>query len=439
MKRMLCLLLVLLLVPLAYAEDEMSLYLVGRRLIATEEGCTIHLMLYKENGIQYCIDAPDIALFDEAGQEITPVSSRLEAPINPVPQGNHYFPMTLYYVLPEGSKAADFQLRGFDGELYAEPAAELLNTDVGHIVQNGSDGVSLTAWMHRPDDENSEYYGYMLVCYLYDAEDHYLGNYVLTEAQVSTWCSGSSMPSVLEQATGLNEEVQQYYDLSFEPEGFYYVYENIPVTGLADDDVALSVSIDPYRCKSPLEPCAYAFESLGNNEWRVYYYLQNMSCEPYYADNIKLLFLDAEGNNGEYSSISTHYADHTFEAFYLLPYYSQVTLPEGFVPEKLSVITSGMNVEKAPYHAIDTGTWTLFESDGTYYVDASIPLAPGTDEYDYMMIFHAQDQEGNFLCCESAAPVDMRIEDDMIYIFLRVPYVPEGVEPKVKVFFYQNN
>ena len=440
MKKCFGLLLALLLMltgNLTFAESaegrQPGFYLYERRLVPTEEGCVLHLRILMVNDTAYCLDGVDVRLLDAQGQEIEPLSVRMEAPLNPVPAGETFFPVTLYYTLPEGREAADFQVTGIPGEAFDEPAAVQVSTKAGRILSATGQGPAVTAWMEIPDA--SKYYlDYMMVLYVYDHEDGYIGSLTLTKEDAADICPGSKAYSRLEEMSGLPAVVLDYYGISFDANKRYYLFDNILMKGVDAEDIPASAEIQVFQEKNPVRVIEASFQKRLDT-WFVYCILQNAACEAYAPDNWHVVLYDADGNIGNFRTMSFgSYLIDEMDAFALWPFAAKVSgLPEGFVPVRAEIYTDG--VYRAAQNKLKRLEDDCFELDmslGAPYLSAVIPpeLVPVSD----MVFWYALNPEdGSFLSCGSCRGEQ---NDDALTVRpFRIENVPQGVTPSVAVFF----
>lgn len=453
MKKTLCALLALLLlmanVPALGEErddDLKGFYLYERRLTPTEDGCTLQLRLYKEGGIQYCLDEPDVLLLDAAGNEIVPLTSKMIAPVNPVPAGNQHFPVTMIYTLPEGAEAADFRVLNVPGELYAEPSAEPLELHTGHILSHTKNGPAATCWLEKPETE-LRHSGHMMVLHVYDVEDNYLGTQAFSWEDADCIVPGTQARAKLAELSGLPGEVIDYYGLTFNERSEYYFFADKPLTCLLRDDIPATAHADAYRTKSPLTVLASSFEQLADGRWRAYCLLQNGACEPIDFNKHHVFLYDAAGKPGFYRVMELDCALWELEAFgFTAMQYTFTGLPEDFVPAEVSVCGKVVHKE-APYtvKTLPQEHYEVSEEDGKWFVTATVPqaLCGNTRPYGLPscegLIWYARNPEDkSMLSCGS---VDKNWMDQgqlgqwVKYKPVEITGVPAGVTPEILMFF----
>lgn len=454
MKKTLCVLLALLLLLPTFAAgaetetDDDSLkgfYLYDRRLLPTEDGCMLHLRLFKAGGIQYCLDELDVLLLDAEGNEIVPLTTRMIAPVNPVPAGDQDFPVTMVYTLPEGAEAASFQLLNIPGELFDEPAAEPLELGSGHILMHTKDGPAATCWLEKTSTE-LRHAGHMMVLHIYDAEENYLGFQSFSWEDASCEVSGSAARAKLAEISGLPEEVIDYYGLEFNPDSSYYFFADVPLTGLKQDDIPASASADTYRTKSALTVLKHTFGKLEDGRWRAYCLLQNGSCEPIDFNEHHVFLHDAAGEPGSYLVMELDCALWELEPFgFTAMQYTFSGLPEDFVPVDISVYGKVIH-EESPYtvQALPAEHYTVTAENGKLLLDVTVPeelCGETLNMYEPPcagLIWYARNPEDmSMISCGSVGHTEagpMRTGSWFRYEDIEVDGIPEGVTPDVLVF-----
>lgn len=452
MKKTLCAMLALLLLLAAFPafgeendDDLKGFYLYERRLTPTEDGCMLQLRLYKEGGIQYCLDEPDVLLLDAAGNEIVPLTSRMIAPVNPVPAGNQHFPVTMIYTLPEGAEAADFRVLNVPGELYAEPSAEPLELHTGHILSHTKNGPAATCWLEKPETE-LRHSGHMMVLHVYDVEDNYLGTQAFSWEDADCIVPGTQACAKLAELSGLPVEVIDYYGLTFNERSEYYFFADKPLTCLLPDDIPATAHSDAYRTKSPLTVLASSFGELEDGRWRAYCLLQNGACEPIDFNGHHVFLYDAAGEAGFYSVMELDCALWELEAFgFTAMQYTFTGLPEDFVPAKITV--SGKVVhEEAPYtvKVLPAEHYTVTAEEGKLLLDVTVPEELCGETLNYLeppcagLIWYARSPEDmSMISCGSVGHTEagpMRTGSWFRYEDIEIGGIPEGVTPDVLVF-----
>jgi len=451
MKKLMCLLLALTLVLTglsALAESgetrRPGFYLHERRLVPTEEGCVLHLRILMVNDIAYCLDGVDVRLLDAQGQEIVPLSVQMEAPVNPVPAGESFFPVTLYYTLPEGREAVDFQVMGIPGEAFNEPAAEELEFDTGHILLSSGDGPALVAWM---EEHRSELYmsGYMAVYYLYDVDGNYLGSTTVSWEDATLHCPASEAMANLEAISGLPEVVLEYYNIDFNEGSYYYLFDDVSLTGLAREDIPYDALVYTYRTKSPMSVVAATFEKLPDGLWRAYALLQNGACEPVHLDAQQAIVMDADGNEIYYESVTSQYARWQVDAFSITTAWMTFEgIPEGAIPTELRVHGRATHEEaSSSVKRLDEEHYRVRKIGSRMVLSGSVPEelledqnGDGETSCDGIMWYALHPEDNSMLSCGFEHTVWPIVgEDSYLFDQVEIPNVPESVTPKMMVFF----
>lgn len=428
-------------------ETDPVFYLMERRMTVTEDGCcTIQLRLLKEGGIAYCLDEMDITLLDAENNAIEPLSMRMVAPLNPVPAGDQAFPVTLIFTLPEGAEPEAYHIGGVPGESFAEPSAEPMELDCGHILSHSGDGPAVTCWLEKPATEPA-YAGHMMILHVFDMDGAYLGTQALSWETADCVVSGASAREKLAELSRLPEDVLDYYALSFNPDSSYYFFADVPLTGLLPDDIPVRAFAETYRTKSPLQVAASAFEPLEDGRWRAFVLLQNGSCEPVHFSGHDVALYDAQGNAGLYSQIWFDCALWELEPFSITAMqYTFDGLPADFIPAQIRV-TGRVTHQEAPctLKRLPDEHVQVTETDGMLLMTATIPYdlcgktLSNNESSCAGLIWYARDpQTRRMLSCGS---VTRRGEERFCvgewsrYKPIEIPGIPEGVMPEILVFF----
>ncbi|MBQ2953025.1 MAG: hypothetical protein IJE07_05655 [Clostridia bacterium] len=453
MKKLLSLLLALsLLLPLVClaeeeaSEDPYGFYLYERRLVMAEDGvCMLHLRLMKAGGIQYCLDEVKVVLLDAEGNEIVPLTTEMIAPINPVPAGDQFFPVTMVYTLPEGAVAASYQILGIPGESFDEPAAEPMEIDAGYILMHAGGGPAATCWLEEPRTE-MRHAGYMMVLHVYDVDDAYLGFESFSWEDADCEVPGSQAMAKLCELTGLTEDVIAYYGIEFNPRSNYYFFADRPLTGLLKDDIPASGAVATYRTKSPLVVLASTLEHLEPGVWRAYCLLQNGSCEPIDFNGHDVNIFDAAGEKGYYSSVAFDCALWELEAFGLTAMqYTFGGVPEDFVPETVTVSGKAIH-EESPYSLVvlPQEHYAVRVEDGKVYLDVTIPEELCGETLNFLeapvagLLWYARNPEDMSMI--SCGTVSHKLAGPTVtgswYVYrdVEINGIPEGVTPEILVY-----
>lgn len=433
---------------LAFAESgegrQPGFYLYERRLVPTDGGCVLHLRILMVNDTAYCLDGVDVRLLDAQGQEIVPLSVRMEAPLNPVPAGETFFPVTLYYTLPEGCEAADFQVTGVPGEAYDEPAAEALEFDTGHILLSSGNGPALVAWM---EERGSKLYmsGYMAVYYLYDVDGNYLGSTTVSWEDAAVHCPASDAMANLEAISGLPEMVLEYYNIDFNEGSYYYLFDDVRLTGLAKEDIPYDALVHTYRTKSPMSVVAATFEELPDGLWRAYALLQNGACEPVHLDAQQAIVMDADGNEICYEGVTSEYALWEVDAFSITTAWMTFSgIPEGVVPADLRVHGRATHEEaSSSVKRLDAEHYRVRKIGSRMILTGSVPgellvdqNGDGETSCDGIIWYARHPEDNSMISCGFEHTVWPIVgEDSYVFDQVEIPNVPEGVTPEMLVFF----
>ena len=451
MKKLLCMLLCVLL-PFAFAAaetesgDPEGFYLHERRLVMREDGvCMLHLRLMKADGIQYCLDEPDVILLDAQGREIVPLETEMIAPLNPIPAGDQYFPVTMVYTLPEGAVAESYQILSIPGESFDEPSAEPMEVDSGYILRHSGGGPAATCWLENPVTEK-RYAGYMMVLHVYDVDGVWLGFDAYSWEDADCEVPGPQAMAKLCELTGLTEEVIGYYGIDFNSRSSYYFFADRPLTGLLPEDIPAAGRVATYRTKSPLMVLATTFEQLEPGLWRAYCLLQNGSCEPIDFNALDVRLLNAAGEEGWYSMISFGCELWELEGFGITAMqYTFNGVPEDFVPAEVTVYGRAIH-EEAPCSlvALPQEHYAVRNADGQLYLDVTVPEALCGETLNMYkppvcgLLWYARDPADMSMI--SCGTVSHRTAGPMVtgswYVYRDVVIngVPEGVTPEILVF-----
>lgn len=453
MKKTLCILLALLLLTAFAAmaetesEEPSAFYLMERRMTVTEDGCcTIQMRLFKEGGIQYCLDEMDITLLDAEDQEIVPLSTKMIAPINPVPAGDQYFHVTMIYMLPEGAEPERYHIAGVPGESYAEPSAEPMELDAGHILMQSSSGPRATCWLEKPSSELS-HSGFMMLLHIFDADEAYLGTQAFSWETADCLVSGTQARAKLAEICGLPDEVIDYYGIDFNTYSSYYFFADVPLTGLLKDDIPARAYAETYRTKSPLLVLASSFEKLEDGRWRAYCLLQNGACEPISFNGHNVIIRDAAGEIGGYTELHFNCALWELEAFgFTAMQYTFTGLGEDFIPAEIEVIGKVIHQE-SPYTVkkLPPENFEITEEDGRMFVTATVPdaLCEGRRSNNAStctgLIWYARNPEDmSMISCGSLGEswqAEALIGSWTRFKPVEIIGVPEGVTPDILMFF----
>lgn len=453
MKKTLCSLLALFLLlttftAAAETEEEslQGFYLYERRLIQTEEGCMLHLRLFKDGGIQYCLDELDVMLLDANGAEIVPLSQRMIAPLNPVPAGDQSFQVTMVYTLPEGAEAASFQVMNIPGELFNEPSAEPMELATGHILMHTKDGPAATCWLEKPVSE-LRHAGHMMVLHIYDADDVYLGSQTFSWENATCITTGSQAKAKLAQLSGLSVEVLDYYDLHFNSYSDYYFFADVPLEGLLHDDIPATATSETFRTKSPLTVLTSSFEQLEDGRWRVYCLLQNGSCEPIDFNGHHVFLYDEAGELGSYTEMEIDCGLWELEPFgFTAMQYVFKGVPEDFVPADVSVYGKVVH-EEAPYAVkkLPEEHFTVSMEDGKMFVTATVPyelcgrrLSNNLSSCSGLIWYARNPADYSMISCGSVNETGedlVRVGSWTSYKPIEITGIPDGVTPEILMFF----
>lgn len=454
MKKLLCALLMLCLLLMTFAaaeetDDEYptAFYLYERRMTVTEDNrCILQLRLFKEGGIQYCLDEMDIVLLDAEDREIVPLSTKMIAPINPVPAGDQFFHVTMIYELPEGAEPEKYHIAGVPGEAYAEPSAEPLELGSGHILMHTKDGPAATCWLEKPATE-MRHSGHMMLLHIYDVEDAYLGTQAFSWEDAVCEVSGTQARSKLAELSGLTEEVLDYYELDFNPQSSYYFFADVPLTGLLKDDIPASASAETYRTKSPLLVLASSFERLEDGSLRAYCLLQNGACEPIDFNGHHVSIYNEAGENGWYYELGFDCALWELEPFgFTAMQYTFKGVDADFVP--VSIEVSGRVIHKeAPYTVkkLTEEHYEISHEDGKMFVTATIPyelcektLSNNLSSCSGLIWYARNPEDSSMISCGSVGEYgedSVRVGSWTRYKPIEITGIPEGVTPEILIFF----
>ena len=204
MKKLLCALMAAALLLCASSPavaEELRISLYNYILDQPEEDVVrVQLLLAKLGGVCYEMEDVFIELYNEAGQVVTPVSKEIAiCPMQEIPEGDHYVPVTILCTLAEPVSIADFNITGISGMQTESSDVMSLGEGMPYIGGMADGVVNVTSWMPLeggcgPEDYFAAFIGL-------DEESHYIGNGELPRGAAQL-VSGDEIVSAVCESTG---------------------------------------------------------------------------------------------------------------------------------------------------------------------------------------------------------------------------------------------
>lgn len=421
------------------AEEPLRFYLHNSRLVPVEGGCLLHILLYKTGTSPYCLELPDIALYDAEGRVIVPESVTMERGLNPLPGGEAWCPLTLRCTLPEGAAATDFRLLSLPGEAFDEPFSQPIDSDAGYILGTGSKGCFAHLWLQRPDigatmDADLS---------LYDADGGFLGNQWISWEQRTATCEGSQLRETLAELTSLGVEALNYYGVSGTPGVGYDLYIDVPLTGLAGGDIPLNADVHAYRSKQPLTVVRSNFAWQPDGRLRVNMVVMNASCEAYeMLGGVELTLTDAQGRRGFYSTLwYTAYTEMRWAPFGLMMMTFDLEMYEtDFEPDAVTLSAPGRHIASTGFttEQLDQEQFSLAKAETGWQLTGAVPASALSGADCMGVMWHALDQgTGHYLTCGAIPGHELEQDGDGAWRFDPVDLrdLPVDAEPLVRVMY----
>lgn len=356
MKKLCALLLALTLcLSCAAAETTWEIWLHNWNLVPCGDGSyMLHLLMGKDGGALQ-IDNASVIFFDAEGANIPVQSVTLDSsPLTQLPEGEHYFPLTLRVVPQEGAEIADVRLSEVQASL-PETTPELPQSATpGHFMMKTDNGDEMTAFITAfAGEDATRYVGFAFV---FDQEGNYLGNVALPRGRAQ-YVEGEQMLQALSESVGWTQV--QLLRAGFSRENPDCVlFSHISMSGLPQGVAPGSAYIYIYGYQetpsNTLEITGFTLEA-GEGSFRIEALAQNMSDRTVRLEEVTYVMLqDEAGEVRTCEAVTLDAPYRTVEPGQTLPFVLTGALEEGFVPVACGFDTGCAAVD-APDHEQLTG------------------------------------------------------------------------------------
>ncbi len=386
MKKLLCALMaaaLLLCASSAAVAEDLRISLYNYILDQPEEDVVrVQLLLAKLGGVCYEMEDVFIELYNEAGQVVTPVSKEIAiCPMQEIPEGDHYVPITILCTLAEPVSIADFNITGISGMQTGSSDVMSLGEGMPYIGGMADGVVNVTSWMPLeggcgPEDYFAAFIGL-------DAESHYIGNGELPRGAAQL-VSGDEIVSAVCESTGWTQAQLEANGFVFGAEEYAF-FDRTPMPHLTD--IPASFVARFYRVQTEwmastpisrrLDRIAMeadgsfvihgCFECTWDGLWRL--------------DEIVSLELVAEdGSRLEIADFSFDSPFSVIEKGVFMPYVVRGKAEPGFAATDFRFALSVGFADELDFHTVPGGSIEpSVNADGTVSVSASMPTDAALD------------------------------------------------------------
>lgn len=360
MKRICALLALLLTLCASCAGAEMSgeIWMQEWRLVPQEDGSYLLHMVLGKDGAPVEIGPSTVVFFDAEGVNI-PVQSveMISSPLTTLPEGVHYFPMTVRVVPEEDAEIADVRVTDMQTAWPEEPLPVMCNGNPGHFMMKTDEGDMMVAFMTAfAGEDASAYVGYAFV---YDREGNYLGNVELPRGR-ALFVPGDEMLSALAQNVGWSEVqlLRAGFPSRFEED--CVLFAGVPMSGLPRGVAPGMAYVYIYGWETTparvLEITGFTIRT-GEGAFRIEALATNMSGESVRLEGVSYVMLqDEAGQVRTCEAVTVEAPFRTVAPGESLPFVLTGALEEGFVPVACGFDTVCEPVDAPDHELLDDGS-----------------------------------------------------------------------------------
>lgn len=421
MKKLLCLMLVLLLLPLSVlAEEENALSLSNYNLFTVENQAYLHLRLKKTGADALLFNGIGVDLLDAAGGTISTLSAEIvEQPLMEIPTGTHYFSLTLRFDLPEGVTPADFVVNGVNCTFGDWQTPTLLPDGPAYFL-TPMDGVYyLMAWVPAEGFDTAA--GHFFSAWVVDETGTYLGNGLLPMGGARL-VSGSDMPGAVSLATGWTPQELADQGFAF-PASQYVLFDWYPLPHLDPASSPDSLLINAYVAPQGTEqmvvtPYADAITFEADGRFTIQGYLQNNDTQLMRLTSIdSLTMYDSQGATRECLAFEVKTPFLVLYEGELMPYIITGQVEPGFEPDQFRMGYTFDPTDDADHQMLGFNTIDAAQAvENATGIRCTSPLTEGLDPADYFAVYAYFGADSMFTGLEWTLPGEAQVEEGEVVL-----------------------
>lgn len=335
LKKCLMMLLTLaLLLPYAALAEQGEVWVCDARLDQRGDGSVLLHLLLAKDGAAVQLDDVGVVFLNEAGETVQMTSVALHAaPIMALPEGEHFFPVTLAAVPAKGATVADFRITGLYTSRPDGPLPQTTTGMPGYFLMQGPECDELTAYTDA--FAGTEAFDYVGFSFVYDREGRYMGNVILPRGSASFVAGERLLP---ELAAVLRWEERMLLDAGFPGENpDSILFARVPMSdlpqGVTPGSAYTCIYAIPQQETWTLRIVGFTLEAEAGR-FTIHALAQNATDSHVRLEDVPYVAMyDAAGNVRLCREVTMEAPFRVAEPGGITPFILTGALEEGFVPE----------------------------------------------------------------------------------------------------------